>query len=269
MPEGPELKILCDSLQFLKNKQINFIKILSGRYIKENAAPEYFEDFKNDFPLKIKKIKVKGKLLYFILEKNWIILNTMGMSGRWTKTYQKHCHIEINYDNNNQIWFCDPRRFGTIKILNSIESLKKKLESIGPDLLTNEIKPNEFINILRKHQKKNITKVLMNQSIVSGCGNYIKSESLYRAGISPHNNIVNLSDEILKKLFRCIRNVMNESYNSNGATISTYYNLEDEKGEFKFKFKVYGRKNDDLGNEVIKEKTLDCRTSHWVKELQF
>ena len=269
MPEGPELKTLCDSLQFLENKQINDLIILSGRYAKENATPEYFEDLKNDLPLKIKKIKVKGKLLYFILEKNWIILNTMGMSGRWTKNHQKHCHIEINYEKDNKIWFCDPRRFGTIKILNGFDNLDKKLESIGPDLLSGKIKDTEFLKILRKHQKKNITKVLMNQSIVSGCGNYIKSESLYRAGISPNNSIEDLSDKKLKTLFNCLRDVMNESYQSKGATISTYYNIEDEKGEFKFKFRVYGRKIDDYGNEIVKEKTPDGRTSHWVKELQF
>ena len=84
MPEGPELKTLCDSLQFVKNKQINDLIILSGRYAKENATPEYFEDLKNDLPLKIKKIKVKGKLLYFILEILFSFIN-----DRYTKNCNK------------------------------------------------------------------------------------------------------------------------------------------------------------------------------------
>ena len=60
---------------------------------------------------------------------------------------------------------------------------------------------------------------------------------------------------------------MNESYLSKGATISTYYNIDEKKGVFKFK--VYGKEKDDLGNIIIKEKTDDGRTSHWVKEIQF
>ena len=268
MPEGPELKTICDNLQYLKNQYINNISILSGRYTKENAFPENLNDLINSLPLKIENIKVKGKLLYFVLENNWIILNTMGMSGRWTKKMQKHCHIEINYGKNREtIWFCDPRRFGTIKILKGINDLNKKLDSIGPDLLGDEIDSNQFLKILRKHNKKNITKVLMNQSIISGCGNYIKSESLYGAGVSPHNKIENLSDKKIGILFDSIKKVMNESYLSKGATISTYYNIDEKKGVFKFR--VYGKAKDEYGNSIIKEKTDDGRTSHWVKEIQF
>ena len=41
----------------------------------------------------------------------------------------------------------------------------------------------------------------MNQSIVSGCGNYIKSESLYRSGISPHNFVKDIDDICIERLF--------------------------------------------------------------------
>ena len=116
--------------------------------------------------------------------------------------------------------------------------------------------------------KKNITKILMNQSIISGCGNYIKSESLYRSRISPHNNVENLDDKTLETLFVELRKVMQESYESQGATISTYYDIDDKKGKYKFRFLVYGRGYDDYNNKVIKEKTKDGRTSHWVDIIQ-
>ena len=106
----------------------------------------------------------------------------------------------------------------------------------------------------------------MDQSKISGCGNYIKSESLYRAGISPHNNIKNLSDESLIKLLHVLKKVMKESYELKGATISTHYDFDGEKGGFNFK--VYGKLNDEFGNVIIKEKTLDGRTTHWVKNIQ-
>ena len=203
-----------------------------------------------------------------MFENDWILLNTMGMSGRWTKTYQKHCHIEIKYNCDCQLWFCDPRRFGTIKILKNRESLNKKLSTLGPDLLSSEINFKIFDGIMRKNNKKNITKILMNQSIISGCGNYIKSESLYRSRISPHNNVENLDDKTLETLFVELRKVMQESYESQGATISTYYDIDDKKGKYKFRFLVYGRGYDDYNNKVIKEKTKDGRTSHWVDIIQ-
>lgn len=265
MPEGPEIKIMCDNLQYLKNYEIKDIKILSGRYLKSKL--DDLDLLVLNLPLKINSINVKGKLLYFILENNWIILNTMGMSGRWTKKYQKHCHIEFSI-NNFKIWFCDPRRFGTMKILNNIELLENKLNSIGPDLLNSDIKESEFIDIMNKHKNKNICKVLMNQSIISGCGNYIKSESLYRAKISPHNNIIDINKNKLQLLFKSLKQVMLESYKSQGASISTYYNVNEEKGKYSFEFRVYKKKFDPNGNKVISEKTPDGRTSHWVKEIQ-
>ena len=146
MPEGPELKNLCDSLQILKNKKLKNFNILSGRYKKDDIILENYYDFNNELPLRINSINVKGKLLYFILDNEWIILNTMGMSGRWTKIYQKHCHLELFFD-NNKIWFCDPRRFGTIKIIKGKNLLYKKLESIGPDLLNSHINNEQFIGI--------------------------------------------------------------------------------------------------------------------------
>tara|TARA_Y100001934_G_C12197337_1_gene699420 strand:+ start:104 stop:916 length:813 start_codon:yes stop_codon:yes gene_type:complete len=266
MPEGPELRVTCDNLnKILTNQIINDFKILSGRYFPNERNPNFYNEFVDNLPLSIKEINVKGKLLYFILENDWIILNTMGMSGRWTNIFQKHCHIELNYNEKESMWFCDPRRFGTIKILKLKSELDRKLATLGPDLLNSDITFKDFLSIVRKHNNKNITKVLMNQSILSGCGNYIKSESLYRSGISPHNFVKDIEDNSLEKLFISLRNVMKESYLCQGATISTYYDINNEKGKYNFKFLVYGRKTDDEGNIVIKEKTPDGRTSHWVK----
>ena len=269
MPEGPELKVIRDNLRIiLNNKKIIELNIISGRYFPTERNPDNYEEIKILFPLNLKEINVKGKLLYFILENNWILLNTMGMSGRWTKTFQKHCHIELKYDDDNKLWFCDPRRFGTLKILKNIDCLDKKLSTLGPDILSSNILFQDFSNIMRKHNKKNITKILMNQSIISGCGNYIKSESLYRSGISPHNMIENIDENKLQKLFIELKKVMLESYESQGATISTYYDIDDNKGKYKFRFLVYGRDYDDFNNKVIRHKTPDGRTSHWVKEVQ-
>ena len=147
MPEGPEVKTVCDNLQYLINNKLSKLSILSGRYSKNNNLPQYFEQLNSKLPLLIKKIDVKGKLLYFILENDWVILNTFGMSGRWTQTYQKHNHLEILINNETKLWFCDPRCFGTIKILTNLIDLQKKLSSLGPDILNSKIDSNQHWDI--------------------------------------------------------------------------------------------------------------------------
>ena len=41
-------------------------------------------------------------------------------------------------ENQEKIWFCDPRRFGSIEVLDYEEYLKA-LDQLGPDMLANEI----------------------------------------------------------------------------------------------------------------------------------
>ena len=280
MPEGPELKVICDNLQFLVDKHIVDLSILSGRYSKPGKTPDNLMDFNQKLPLKITQINVKGKLLYFVFENDWVILNTMGMSGKWTNHFQKHCHIELTYLNQEEdldsdsdsniekIWFCDQRCFGTIKILTEISLLEKKLNMIGPDLLNGNVTEKEFLQIMEKHKSKNITKVLMNQSIISGCGNYIKSEALYRSKISPLRLISEIEPDKLTKLLQSLKQVITESYLSQGASIMNYTDVNDQTGGFTFQFRVYGRKEDPFGNKIQKIKTPDGRTSHWVPTLQ-
>ena len=47
-----------------------------------------------------------------------------------------------------------------------------------------------------------------------------------------------------------------------------YQSFDDKPGEYSQKMVVYGQKQDPEGNEVIKEKTSDGRTTHWVPSVQ-
>ena len=267
MPEGPELKIICDNLvNHLSEKSIEKLNINSGRYFPETRHPEHYQDFVNSLPLRIINISVKGKLIYFILENDWIILNTMGMSGKWTKHHQNHCHITLEYDNGKKLWFCDVRRFGTIKFLRSMDQLDKKLKSLGPDMLSEDVSFETFQKIAQKYPNKYVTQFIMDQKIISGCGNYIKSEVLYRSMLSPHKKMSQIIEEDLLLLYNQIKHVINASYQSQGATIANFENVDKETGSFTFL--VYGRNTDNFGHQVIRETTPDGRTTHWVQELQ-
>jgi endonuclease-8 len=131
-----------------------------------------------------------------------------------------------------------------------------KLKSLGPDMLVEDISDQKFIEIFRKRPTWDITKALMDQSIIAGVGNYIKADSLWMAQISPHRTIADLSDGELAQLNRSIKQVMKESY-SNGND-NNYPN----------KFFIYGKTVDVDGNKVIKESTGDKRTTYWAPNVQ-
>lgn len=281
MPEGPEVKIVTELINdYIKSYDIIDCKIIGGRYLR-HGKPKNYDKFIENLPIKIDKIYSKGKGIFFDLEKGWYIYNTLGMTGQYSTEKDKYCALEFSFQKNKnlkntdkvvnikkKLYFRDIRNFGTIKFINDLTEYNYELNKLGPDLLDNDTTLIIFMDRIKKHKNKNITQVLMNQSIFSGIGNYIKSESLYKAKISPHHTIDDISDERLKELFNNIKQTMNDSYSIQCSNNKSYYNFQSGKGDFYKILKVYRKDYDIDGNIIISEKTLDGRTTHWVKSVQ-
>ena len=262
MPEGPEVKLFVDSLnQNFRHFMIKSVEVLSGRYVRKPIQNLELLSGK-----KIESFNCKGKFIWIDLN-DVVIFNTLGMTGNWSRKQTDHSRIEINFYENDMVYFNDIRNFGTLQIKNQ-KDLAKKLKSLGPDMLSNPPSPSDFINLLRQKNNKNICDVLMNQKVISGVGNYIKAESLWYSRINPHSLIENLTDKNLETLNKAIRFVINKSYQEQGASIQSYYTFSGESGNASQGFAVYGRNKDYNGHNVIKETTLDKRTTHWVKQRQ-
>lgn len=262
MPEGPEVKIITEQLQtFCINHKILEIKSIGGRFV--NKSPKGLNELVSKLPLMISSINCKGKFIYWTLEQGMYIWNTLGMTGEWSMVKSKHTAIEFVLDNGS-IHFNDPRHFGTIKFA---EEVKSKLDQLGPDMLSSPPSQEIFDSLILGHSGT-IVEALMNQEVVSGVGNYVKAESLYRAAISPWRNSKSLGVEELKLLRLSIISVLQESYSCKGATLATYKNVLGEMGTFGDNLKVYKKKIDPSGNEVVSEETKDKRTTWWVKNIQ-
>jgi len=193
--------------------------------------------------------------------------NTLGMTGGWTTKNSKYEKVKFSFqDMEKELTFYDIRNFGTIKFSSSKSELKRKLASIGYDMLSSPPGLLIFKNLIHKNGNENITKFLMNQKYISGIGNYIKSEALYAAKISPYRLCSSLSHDDCERLYNAIIFIINASYNSGGATIKNYLNFNGEIGAFTFK--VYGLRTDPYGNSVVTCTTKDGRTTHWVPEMQ-
>lgn len=286
MPEGPEVTIITEGLNnILKNKIItNFVINEKSRYHKK--SPIGYNDFMNDVlspytNVKIKSIYNKGKLIYWVFTTGWILLQTLGMSGGWFQKMKKHSGIELNFtpsiesNINYKLFFDDQRHFGTFKFLypkNGLNELNLKLNTIGPDILNDDkFKVNDFLSIMRqkKNQKRIINKVLVDQKTISGIGNYLRSEILYHAKVNPHRLISSLTDNEIKQIFNSSKIKIISSYNSGGASIKHYSDVDNKKGLFEFKMEVYGKKKDKLGNTVKAEKIQnDGQTTYWVGNVQ-
>lgn len=123
----------------------------------------------------------------------------------------------------------------------------------------------------------------MNQKNISGVGNIYKSEALFLAGIDPRKTIGACTDDELLKLYNAVKKVLKTSFESGGATIRNYSDLHNNHGNYirfpsnpkemlearkEGKVMIYGRKQDIYGNDVVRLRLDDDRTTFFSPKVQ-
>ena len=157
MPEGPEVKRIVDRLQEeLVGQPLISVTIIGGRY-KKHGAPQGYTEFVERLPAKIVDVQCKGKFIFMRLNNGFSMWNTLGMSGFWSENKHKHARISLEIP-NKQVYFCDTRNFGTLKFVKGRRLLVEKLDSLGPDMLSDEVTDELFLDRLRKKNNKRLLK---------------------------------------------------------------------------------------------------------------
>ena len=267
MPEGPEVKRIGIGLaKAISGKTLTEAILISGRYTKK--SPSGWDELQKRLPLRIIGAGVHGKFIYWLCDNETFIYSTLGMTGSWNAKAKKHARLRFKFANGSEVFYNDQRNFGTIKVVFGKQNLISKLESMGPDMLAEDVPDKKFINAIRKKSNWGITKALMDQSVICGVGNYLKADSLWLAKINPHKLVSECTDGELAVLNRAIKKIIRESFESGGATIKSYAGFDDEIGTYSRRFLVYSQETDPDGNLVKREETADGRTTHWVPEVQ-
>jgi len=268
MPEGPEVRITTDFLKSFENKGLTGLSVLSGRYAKKGGIPGKELCI---LPAKVIEVNCKGKFIYmtFASDKDvFYLFSTLGMTGMWSGKQSKHARFVMFFDDGSEVYYNDVRNFGTLKFIDDKKVLDKKLKSLGPDILTTTIDDKDYKKRFTSKPNKTIAECLMNQSVVSGVGNYLKAEILYCSKVSPHRKVKDISDTEWTSLHSNTITQSRRSYKFGGATIANYRQPNGKEGLYNRRFAVYNQKTDPAGLKVIKEQTADKRTTHWVPEVQ-
>jgi len=275
LPEGPELRHSRDVLRsILVGKFINRLHVSQrGRYAAK--VPAGFYEVVKDLPLKINSIDVKGKFMWWTLQgatSSWYLWSTYGMSGQWSRTASNNvCFIaEFNgsghiFDKDQQkLFFNDQRHFGTIKFVSNEKIHQKKLASIGPDILEDApMDPELFAKRILLKPQRTISEALMDQSCVSGVGNYLRAEILYDCKMDPWRNVSEITNEEYVRLCKATVKISKDSYKSQGASIKAYRNVDGSQGATQFNFKAYGCETCPSGHEITRKQDGNGRTMHW------
>jgi formamidopyrimidine-DNA glycosylase len=174
------------------------------------------------------------------------------------------------------MYFNDFRNFGTLMFMTPSD-LDKKLKTLGVDILDENPDINLFLKkVEKKRDDVKIAKLLLDQKVIAGVGNYLRADGLFLAKINPHTIIRKLSEKSLIELFEILRIlawfqyneklgrklkiIKSMSYNSNSMNMINNYDnfIVYMQDTIKYKNKTYQVVREDLGG----------RTIHWVPEIQ-
>lgn len=249
MPEGPRIRNYFLYIKpILDNERIITHELLSGKYTTKKNIPniEKLED------LKIKDVVLKGKTIFVKCENNISIVFVHGMTGYYSTEKEKHSRFVLYLEDNN-LYYNDPRNFGTITVYTSDEDFIKAYNKLGPDILNDHVSYVEFYSRIDKKLRLEIGSILLDQNIICGIGNYLRCDILWYCKINHHKKIGSLTEDEKKLLYFASINI-----------IKYYADLDNNLAfEPDGDFFVYMQDEDLYGNEVLREK-YKGRTIHYV-----
>ncbi len=145
MPEGPEVKRFGQDLaQVVSGRYLDDVKILSGRYTKKEI-PGLSELIKS-LPTRVIGVGVHGKFLYWVLQNGYFLYSSLGMTGHWGSKKQKHSRVLLKFSDESEVYYTDQRNFGTLKFVYGKHELQKKIGTLGPDMLSEDVTHVKFRN---------------------------------------------------------------------------------------------------------------------------
>jgi formamidopyrimidine-DNA glycosylase len=181
------------------------------------------------------------------LDSGWSVLIHLGMSGRMVvepvgrNDITLHEHIELETDDGWRIGFVDPRRFGSVDLIETDrEDQHRLLAGLGPEPLDDAFSV-QVLDAALAGKKTPIKAALLDQKVVAGLGNIYVCEALFRAGISPLRLAASVPGARSKRLLPAIKQTLTEAIEAGGSSLRDYVQPDGDLGYFQHAWQVYGR----------------------------
>jgi len=140
-----------------------------------------------------------------------------------------------------QLFFNDMRVFGWIKVVDK-EGLVREFKDLGPDVNSSGFTVKHLKEVLESSGRA-VKLILLDQKKLAGVGNIYANDGLYCAGVDPRRSgkEVAKNEEAVRRLFRCLKKVIDKGIKYGGATASddSFVNTAGLGGKYQKHFLVY------------------------------
>ena len=251
MPELPEIETLRRDLsELIVGKAIRRASVRNPRSIRAHSTFEEFEE-----PLAgatVMDVNRKGKFLSITMgsrrDTRFALVAHMGMTGQlrnfsFEEEIPKHSHVRLQFMDDTQVVFVDPRTFGQLYLDRIDDSgLAASLRRLGVDPIN---EPGMLLQALKRFSDcgVGVKWLLLDQSQICGIGNMYADEILFRAGIRFDRFGRSLTLDEFAGLAGAIKDILSQAIVLRGSSLKDlqYRDVNGLLGGYQDLHQVYGR----------------------------
>jgi len=273
MPELPEAETIVRDLQHrIPGATITRVTVARADVLHPGITPPMLDQRLRG--KRITGVSRRGKNVVIELEQEHRLVINLGMTGRVITSDAKfadsmrHVAVRFELDDGRAVLYDDARRFGDIDLRDGAGWAVRTTE-LGVEPLSDALTAG-LLHALTRTSIVPIRNWLLDQRKIAGVGNIYALEALYRSGVRPTRRARTLSKRETAALRDNLRDVLQESIDMRGTTISDYRDASGESGRFANRLRVYDRKGEKCRqcDAIIKRIVLTNRSAFYCPSCQ-
>lgn len=249
MPELPDVEVFrkyMDSTAL--HQEIDDVEVSEAERILKETTPEDLKEqlVGREFTTTTRH----GKHLFAeFTDGGWVMMH-FGMTGflKYFKNEEEapgHVRVLYKFTNGYSLAYDCQRKLGQLKLVERPEVFAEE-SGLGPDVLSDEFDFDTFQKLL-EDSRAMIKSSLMNQELMAGIGNVYSDEILFKAGVHPKAKAKDLPEEVLRKIYSALQDVLQEA-------IDSEVDPERMPSHFLLTYREEGEKCPQCGEEIEKIK---------------
>jgi formamidopyrimidine-DNA glycosylase len=180
-----------------------------------------------------------------------------------------HDHFDLELDSGETLRFNDPRRFGSLHLIEGDPAQHPLLRHLGPEPLEAGFDGATLWRASRKRRVA-VKQFIMDAKVVVGVGNIYASEALFRAAIRPGRQAGGLTRADCDRLAAAIRTVLAKAIQVGGTTLRDYVGADGNPGYFRQRLFVYERVDEPCRKcgTLVRQRVQGQRSTYWCPACQ-
>lgn len=244
MPELPEAETIVRDLRArLPGSTVSRVSVKHADVLRRGLTPAQLD--RRLRGRTFSDVTRRGKNVVLVFDGGLRLVINLGMTGRVVTSDAfragelRHVAVTLHLSDGRAVLYDDARRFGDLDLRDE-QGWAERSAELGVEPLSDKFTA-ERLHQLTRTSITPIRNWLLDQRRVAGVGNIYAVEALFRAGVRPTRRAKTLRRRETALLRDTLRDVLQESIDARGTTISDYRDASGEPGGFVRRLRVYDR----------------------------